>query len=62
MKGRVADRLAEAPANGRPWWDVMWSALSAWGWILLVMVLVAVCWIVIRRVRIVVFHARLRQG
>jgi sporulation integral membrane protein YlbJ len=49
--------LASAQA---PWWTVMRSSLTAWGWLLALLVVMSLVLHVFRRVRIIAWRARLR--
>lgn len=54
-----AFRMAE---SGAPWWNVVWTALSTWGWVFAALFAISVVIYIVRKVRVFGFHARLPKA
>jgi sporulation integral membrane protein YlbJ len=52
----------QAAAAGAPWWQVMERGLSAWVWLILAMLVVSVALYIIKRVRVIVWRAKVPRA
>lgn len=48
-----------AAATGQPWWQVMGHSVSAWAWLISSLVVISLAWYGLRRIRVILFRARL---